>query len=92
MLMVALTGRGASRSTPPPMVMPEVSCVNLSTIPRRLSASVLLLSLTMTMWIKDQRCGALCFKLKQFDPATGSICCLAGSQSNQESSIVCFAI
>ena len=29
------------------------------------------------------RCGALCFKLKQFDPASGSICCLAGSQSNQ---------
>lgn len=34
-------------------------------------------------YARGELCGALCFKLKQFDPSTGSICCLAGSQSNQ---------
>ncbi|CAE7231993.1 ppsC [Symbiodinium pilosum] len=35
-------------------------------------------------YARGELCGALCFKLKQFDPSTGSICCLAGSQSNQD--------
>ena len=34
-------------------------------------------------YARGELCGALCFKLKQFEPSTGSICCLAGSQSNQ---------
>ncbi|CAJ1390208.1 unnamed protein product [Effrenium voratum] len=35
-------------------------------------------------YARGELCGALCFKLKQFDPQSGSICCLAGSQSNQD--------
>eukprot|EP00442_Polarella_glacialis_P001443 CAMPEP_0115138544 /NCGR_PEP_ID=MMETSP0227-20121206/57733_1 /TAXON_ID=89957 /ORGANISM="Polarella glacialis, Strain CCMP 1383" /LENGTH=932 /DNA_ID=CAMNT_0002546191 /DNA_START=108 /DNA_END=2902 /DNA_ORIENTATION=- len=35
-------------------------------------------------YARGELCGALCFKLKQFDPQTGSIACLAGSQANQD--------
>mmetsp|Transcript_33206 Transcript_33206/g.60146 ORF Transcript_33206/g.60146 Transcript_33206/m.60146 type:complete len:946 (+) Transcript_33206:81-2918(+) len=35
-------------------------------------------------YARGELCGALCFKHKQFDPKTGSICCLAGTQSNQD--------
>eukprot|EP00913_Durusdinium_trenchii_P005464 g5092.t1 len=35
-------------------------------------------------YARGELCGALTFKLKQFNPQTGSICCLAGSQSNQD--------
>ncbi|CAE8597532.1 unnamed protein product [Polarella glacialis] len=35
-------------------------------------------------YARGELCGALCFALKQFEPQTGSICCLAGSQANQD--------
>lgn len=35
-------------------------------------------------YARGELCGAITCKLKQFDPNTGSICCLAGSQSNQD--------
>lgn len=35
-------------------------------------------------YARGELSGALCFKLKQFDPSTGSLGCLAGSQSNQD--------
>eukprot|EP00933_Yihiella_yeosuensis_P016901 TRINITY_DN14289_c1_g1_i2.p1 TRINITY_DN14289_c1_g1~~TRINITY_DN14289_c1_g1_i2.p1 ORF type:complete len:948 (+),score=199.89 TRINITY_DN14289_c1_g1_i2:37-2880(+) len=35
-------------------------------------------------YARGELCGALCFKLKQFDATTGSLACLAGTQSNQD--------
>jgi len=35
-------------------------------------------------YARGELCGALCFKAKQFDPDDGGLCCLAGSQSNQD--------
>mmetsp|Transcript_42111 Transcript_42111/g.108495 ORF Transcript_42111/g.108495 Transcript_42111/m.108495 type:complete len:710 (-) Transcript_42111:50-2179(-) len=35
-------------------------------------------------YARGELSGALCFKLKQFDPNDGGLCCLAGSFSNQD--------
>jgi len=35
-------------------------------------------------YARGELCGALCFKNKNFDPNEGSLCCLAGSFSNQD--------
>lgn len=35
-------------------------------------------------YARGELCGALCFKLKQYDSNTGSLACLAGSQANQD--------
>mmetsp|Transcript_45782 Transcript_45782/g.128817 ORF Transcript_45782/g.128817 Transcript_45782/m.128817 type:complete len:938 (-) Transcript_45782:123-2936(-) len=35
-------------------------------------------------YARGELCGAICFKALQFDPKEGSLCCLAGSFSNQD--------
>jgi len=35
-------------------------------------------------YARGELCGALCIKTQQFDPNEGSLCCLAGSYSNQD--------
>lgn len=35
-------------------------------------------------YARGELCGALCFKAKQYDPMDGSLCCLAGTYSNQD--------
>merc|ERR1719221_449066 len=35
-------------------------------------------------YARGELCGAICFKLRQYNHDQGSICCLAGSQANQD--------